>query len=95
MEHIAFTFDPQQMAETLGQGGEAAEAVTTPVPADIWIDGDGRARKFQLRMPVNQEGVAVETDMTIEYFDFGAPVDVQVPDPAQVQDLPTIPTAPR
>jgi hypothetical protein len=32
--------------------------------------------------------VSAETDTTIEYFDFGAPVTVQVPDPAQVQDLP-------
>ena len=61
----------------------------TPAPADIWVDSEGHARKFHLQMPTTQNGVSVETDVTIEYFDFGAPVTVQIPDPADVQDLPT------
>jgi hypothetical protein len=83
--HITFNFDASQMVQNSAPGA----SVTGPVPAEVWIDSDGRARKFHITVPVQQQGTSGESDVTVEYFDFGVPVDVQVPDPATVQELPT------
>jgi hypothetical protein len=85
--HIAFTLDPKKMMESLPreEANAAASMISGPVPADIWIDSEGRALKLQVRMSMQQG----ESNTTIEYFDFGTPVTIEVPDPADVQDLPT------
>jgi hypothetical protein len=79
------------------------------MPADVYVDEDGRVRK--LAVSIDVRGANIDTsalgdfandpdlkarldsmhsssDITIEYFDFGVPVSVQVPDPAQVVDGP-------
>lgn len=91
VRHITFNVDASELAQanTGGQGDAASALPTAPVPAELWVDSDGRARKFHITVPVQQQGTSVESDVTVEYFDFGAPVDVQVPDPATVQELPT------
>ncbi len=44
-----------------------------PIPVDVWIDGDGQTRKIS--MEIDTRRVVVST--TIEYYDFGADVDVE------------------
>jgi hypothetical protein len=54
-----------------------------PVPVEIWIDADGLVRRQTMSFEVAGE----EASMQIEMFDYGEPVDVQVPDAADTVDF--------
>ena len=56
------------------------------VPADAWIDADGYLRRFHLAIP-NYLGTGTSLAMTMNLFDFGAHVDVAVPQAWQVADV--------
>ncbi|MHB8512141.1 MAG: hypothetical protein ACYDCC_08150 [Actinomycetota bacterium] len=51
---------------------------------DLWIDGQGRARKVSYRF--NDRGFMGSglIDATVEYFNFGVAVNVQAPDPSEI-----------
>lgn len=49
------------------------------LPVDVWVDGDGRVRREQMAMPMEVAGKPTTTDMTVEFYDFGAKVDVGKP----------------
>jgi hypothetical protein len=52
------------------------------IDIDVWIDEEGRARRMDMAMPMPAEsGAPGELEVSMEMFDFGAPVDV-VPPPA-------------
>ena len=68
------------------------------VPVDVWLDNDGRVRRFQeslssgvIRLPagLQTQGDPLAGHVTVTYdlYDFGRPVDVQLPPPNQVADL--------
>jgi hypothetical protein len=114
VRHYAIKIDPVRLAaETTvvvpGSIVESAMKAAGPMPADVYVDEDGRVRK--LAVSIDVRGANIDTsalgdfandpdlkarldsmhsssDITIEYFDFGVPVSVQVPDPAQVVDGP-------
>jgi hypothetical protein len=48
-------------------------------PVDVWIDSNGLLRKISLKFdaPTSDAGVAV--DVTVEFYDFGTPVNVEAP----------------
>jgi type IV pilus assembly protein PilA len=60
---------------------------TRPIPVSVWVDGLGRLRKLTLSIDLadaaKQLGfardVAPKIDATVELYDFGVPVAVQVP----------------
>lgn len=54
------------------------ESIGVPSPAqvDVWVDGDFRARKLVLAMPMPMLG---ELTMTLEFSDFGSDVEVDAP----------------
>ena len=54
-----------------------------PIPVDVWIDDEGLLH--QLVMTISAEGQEVE--LTMEMFDYGEPVDIQVPDDADTVDF--------
>ena len=64
-------------------------------PMDVWIDSDGRARRFQfsvdtstLHLPGGVPTPAMgRLGLTYELYDFGSAVDTQVPPPDQVIDF--------
>ncbi len=63
------------------------------IPFDSWIDADGLIRKVQTSFDFAALAPSGATNpglgamsMQIEYFDFGAPVDIQVPSDDEVQD---------
>lgn len=81
------------------QGNTPAEAArlkqllgTSTMPVDVWVDGEGLARRMQFQMPVpkaaaGQSGMRDAKMMaTVEYSDFGTPVDVQEPPATQTAD---------
>jgi hypothetical protein len=59
---------------------------TGTVPADVWIDAQGRLRKLAMDYGA-ASGTAQLGKVTLELFDFGTEVDVQAPPADQVTDL--------
>jgi hypothetical protein len=68
------------------------------IPADVWIDGDGRMRRERLEIdfgkvlrgigaPGSQNDDSVITE-TLDFYDFGAPVHVEAPPADQVTQFP-------
>lgn len=58
------------------------------MPMDVWVDDEGRLRRFVLDMtaaPGAEE--AVTMTMTMELYDFGVEVDVEAPAPGTYVDL--------
>ncbi|HVL64717.1 MAG TPA: hypothetical protein VM573_06045 [Actinomycetota bacterium] len=59
-------------------------------PLDVWIDERGRIRKmfFGMRVDGEKHGspMSGRVATTVSFFDFGAPVEIELPDPDQVTD---------
>lgn len=57
---------------------------------DAWVDGDGLVRRVGIDMsmgiPATGAGGSVEMTMTMDLFDFGADVAIEVPPASQVMD---------
>ena len=72
----------EKMVEQTGQ---------TRIPVHVWLDGEDRVRRYEMTMDVPvPTGTAssdatdkAQTTMTIEYFDFGVPVNVTPPPPEE------------
>lgn len=56
------------------------------VPFDVWIDTQGRVRKLVQRLTVMAAGRRVDTNTTVEAYDYGIAVSVAAPPAAQVKD---------
>lgn len=54
-----------------------------PVPVEIWIDDDGLTRRMTMELAVDGE----EGSMTMEMYDYGEPVDIEIPDESDAIDL--------
>lgn len=59
----------------------------TEIPADVWIDEDGRCRRIEYTLPVPEERGGGTATLTVEFYDFGADVDVAPPTDAESYDL--------
>ncbi len=46
-----------------------------PIETEIWLDGDGLVRRNVMDMSVEGQSIT----MTMEMFDYGEPVDIQIP----------------
>jgi hypothetical protein len=58
VRHFAITIDPQKLAAESGvvvEGGLTQSALRSvgPMPADVFVDDDGRVRRLEVRMTVN------------------------------------------
>ncbi|MEO5679239.1 MAG: hypothetical protein ABIS47_06185, partial [Acidimicrobiales bacterium] len=105
--HYRGAVDPARVAAQL-PGALPPRAVTAasavgPLPADLWIDGQGRLRKLTVTAELTPAGPPAGTDpgapeehahelagpatMTVELWDFGTPVDVKAPPADQVSDV--------
>ncbi len=70
--------------EQLGGGEELADV---DVPVDVWIDGDDLPRRLRLDMGSMFAAAGVgsgDMTMTMEMFDYGEPVEIDVPAAAEV-----------
>jgi LppX_LprAFG lipoprotein len=86
--HYRATVDPRKAldrtpADLRDKISKALEMFGGPIPVDVWIDGDGQARKIS--MDITSETVNAST--TIEYYDFGVEIDVSAPPPDDVFDI--------
>jgi hypothetical protein len=83
--HYTATLDLKKAASSLSGSQRTAydKAIaklgTATLPADIWIDDAGRARKLSFTQDA--------ADVTLELYDFGVDVDATPPAPSDVVDL--------
>jgi hypothetical protein len=68
-------------------GASADELLDTPIPVDVFIDGDGLVRRLHLviSMPVGAQ--PLDGDIQMDFFDFGTAVSVDAPPADQVTDI--------
>jgi hypothetical protein len=65
------------------------QAQVRSVPADVWVDGEGRLRKMRYVMTLRPDGApsSMTVRTTMELFDFGTAVTVAKPPASQVTDF--------
>ena len=91
--HYRGTLDLGQVAADLPEDARAsvdaavAALGTMTVPADVWLDGDGRMRKVRLAVESGPKGAPATGAIEFELYDFGVQADVAVPPADQVSDL--------
>lgn len=72
---------------------QVADRGVTRLPCEAWLDDDGRLRRLRYTLALDQSptmGTAAgsgEVETTVEYYDFGRPVDVAPPPADQVTDV--------
>jgi hypothetical protein len=59
---------------------------TSHLEVQVWIDGENRVRRIRTPLPIPYKGDTAHVTMTMEYFDFGAAVDVAPPPDSDVVD---------
>jgi hypothetical protein len=62
---------------------------TEGFPMEVWIDDDKLIRRMRMDFEMNNPafGGELDMDMTMELFDYGAPVSIEAPDDDEVRDL--------
>jgi len=71
-----------QLQATIGTLGGAAM-----LPADVWLDAQGRPVKFSFALTVQRGSTPVHLAETFQYSHFGTSVSTPVPPPSQVVDF--------
>lgn len=58
------------------------------IPVEVWIDAEGRVVRMSQSFDF-QEGAQAGTSMSMvmDFFDFGTPVDIEIPPPSQTTDI--------
>ncbi len=49
------------------------------LPASVWVDADGRVRRFDYRMQMRRGGETATVSQSMRCSDFGAPVSIEAP----------------
>lgn len=97
--HYKGTVDLKAAARRIG--GRQAEALrtvidtlkTSTIPADFWVDDDGRLRRFRHVIDLSkssaaaQAGISGKSTTTMEFYDFGTKVELDLPPDNEVTDL--------
>jgi hypothetical protein len=67
----------------------SAVAAPSLGPIDAWVDGDGRLRRATFALPdgLFDTSDAARLTVTVEFSDYGAPIVIDLPDPATVQTI--------
>jgi hypothetical protein len=79
---------PAAQREAARQGIEQLVELTgqSEIPMDVWIDDQQRVRRMEVDQRMKQAGIEVGVHMTMEYVRFGVPVDIDLPNEADVFD---------
>jgi hypothetical protein len=56
-------------------------------PVDAWVGSDGLIRRQQMSLKQTVDGVSMEVDLTMNFRDFGSPVEISLPQEDDVSDL--------
>lgn len=85
--------DLERMAEQAGE--EAQEALEsfdyTMEPSDVWVDAAGLVRRMTFGTTFSggfgDESMEMEMSAVISFHDFGAPIDITIPDESEVMEI--------
>ena len=99
--HYRATLDPAKLAElvpaeqreSLGGVDEAArQAGLTELPLDVWIDADQRIRKLSIELDAKMPGSdkSLKASFVVELYDYGTPLELDLPPADQVADASTL-----
>ncbi|MEO6987370.1 MAG: hypothetical protein ABI239_01845 [Aquihabitans sp.] len=92
MEDIMANASAEEQAEMQEQLDSMGSSLPE-IPVEAWVDADGMIRRFTMTFDASSLGEdeldGMSMEFTIEMYDFGEPVDIQIPDPSQVSDLDT------
>jgi hypothetical protein len=84
---------PESLRDDLGKVVENGRG-SFEMPADVWVDNDGLARRIQLKLDLGkmvgtdrETGLPVMT-MSMDLYDFGVPVHVEAPPADEVTEIP-------
>lgn len=80
--HFEGTLDMQQVATAMGLG--PGELPLGAAEVDLYLDSDDLLRRMEITLPSDGE---VSGTSTTDYFDYGAEVNITVPDPSQVDEF--------
>jgi len=84
---------PKEQRQSLGGLDQSAkQAGLTELPLDVWIDADQRVRKLSIDLDAKQPGAdaSVKASLVVELYDYGTPLDVELPPADQVVDAATL-----
>ena len=95
---LAKSIDLSHVPSGLRDSAKALVGLEGSIPADVWIDGDGRLRRERLRIDLDQifrafdpsdasNGHDVVMTETLDLYDFGTPVHVESPPADQVMHV--------
>lgn len=93
--HFKTVLDLTAAIDQLGGGalGDQAEPLRrqlAAVPVDVWLDGEDRIRRQRTTLDLSLPGLtgatATKVTTTIEAFDYGKPVTIELPKPEDVSD---------
>lgn len=93
--HYTATIDVAKAAAKEGASSQErqklSDAGISTVPVDVWVDSQGRIARLSLSYSgaSNSGGPlsGAKLQATIDYLDYGQPVNIQVPDASQVKDF--------
>ncbi len=99
--HYRATLDPTKLTAlvpadqqgSLGGIDEAAkQAGLTDLPIDVWVDADGRVRKLSIELDAKMPGsdASLQASLVVEVYDYGMPLDLELPPADQVADAATL-----
>jgi hypothetical protein len=57
------------------------------LPVDIWVDAQGRARRFDMSMTTNSTAMQMSMKSSYKFGKFGEPVSISAPPADQVMEL--------
>ena len=95
--HYRALVDPARIAKDAAKGGAGSSfldpltsspALADAVPLDVWIDADGLVRKIAIEMTSTDPNAssAGEASLEFELWDYGKPVDIELPPASQVAE---------
>jgi uncharacterized protein YfaP (DUF2135 family) len=91
--HYSITVDVEKMAAQ--QDDPAAKtaleaAGVKDFPAELWVNGDGLPMRMTMDMPMADptSGKAMNAKLQMDYTDWGKAVEIAVPSPDQIAELP-------
>lgn len=88
---------PAGQRQTLGGlGANAAQAGLNELPLEIWVDSEQRARKLSVDIDEKDpaSGDQVKASLVVELYDYGKPLDLELPPADQVADAATLQKTP-
>jgi hypothetical protein len=91
--HLQLVVDNAAMERKLGNGATVTteEGQDAPPPTqtvDVWVDGRHRLRRVSVVETETESDTPTEAVSTMDFYDYGVPVDVQPPPANEITDFP-------